>query len=95
MSVIITNGQSWDQIAADFTLSPDYGPAIAIQNNMQDQSITGKKFRIEIPDNWMKPDYAGKQISLPAPSSGASIIPGVPNWAIMAAGVALVFLALK
>jgi len=95
MSVILTNGQSFEQIAADFTLSPEYAPAIAIQNNYEGQSITGKRFRIEIPDNWMKPEYAGKTITLPGFSTGipvnqttggSQIITGVPNWVVYGVG---------
>lgn len=106
MSVIITGGQSWEQIAADFTLSSAYGPALAIQNNMEDQPITGKRFRVEIPDSWMKPEYAGKSITLPGTGGGlpvasgqapsGSIIPGVPDWVVYGAGVlALMFLIAK
>lgn len=64
MSVILTGGQSFDELAAAFTLDPAYGVAIQNYNNMQGQDITGKKFRLEIPDTWMKPEYAGKQIDL-------------------------------
>lgn len=82
MSVIITNGQSWEDIARDYTLSPEYAPAIAIQNNYEGQSITGKKFWVEIPDSWMKPEFSGKEIHLPE----ASRIPWV------AVGIATVLL---
>lgn len=105
MSVLITNGQSWEQIAADFTLAAEYAPAIANQNNMEGESITGKRFRIEIPDTWMKPEYAGKSITLPQAGGGlvpygggvalpgTTIIPGVPNWALFAGlGLAVLFL---
>lgn len=64
MSVILTGGQTYDQIAATYTLDPAYGVAIQNYNNMQGQDITGKKFRLEIPDTWMKPEFAGKQIDL-------------------------------
>lgn len=64
MSVILTGGQSFDQIAAAYTLDPAYGVAIQNYNNMQGQDITGKKFRLEIPDTWMKPQFQGKQIDL-------------------------------
>jgi hypothetical protein len=107
MSVIITNGQSWEQIAADFTLDAAYAPALAIQNNMEDQSITGKRFRIEIPDGWMKPEYSGKSITLPAagaltPYAGGqlpgivsgTVIPGVPNWVLWTGGGLAVLLLL-
>lgn len=98
MSVILTNGQSFDQIAAQFTLAPEYGVAIANHNNMEGQSITGKRFRIEIPDTWMKPEYAGKEITLPGtgiakPSvTDQTIIPGLPNWALYAIGAGALFL---
>jgi hypothetical protein len=84
MSVILTKGQSWDQVADMLTLDPSYGPAIANQNNMTGESITGQNYRIEIPDTWMKPEYAGKQISLQQAGSLNSIPMWV--WAGMLAG---------
>lgn len=98
MSVILTNGQSFDQIAATYTLAPEYGIAIQNYNNMESQTITGKRFRIEIPDTWMKPEYSGKQIDLAASGGGlvngpGGIIPGIPNWALLAgAGALLLFM---
>lgn len=86
MAIVLTGGQSWDELAAQYTLSPAYGPGIANYNNMTGQSITGKKFRIEIPDTWMKPAYAGKQIDL------MNVAPGIPTWVIMALGAGLLFL---
>jgi len=82
MSVIITGGQSYSEIAARFTLDPAYGPAIQNYNNMQGQDITGKKFYLKIPDTWMKPEYAGKQIQLTSVSGGMAISPWV--WAGLA-----------
>lgn len=90
MSVILTGGQSFDNIAEQFTLSSAYGPGIANYNNMPGEDITGKKFRIEIPDTWMKPEYAGKQISLMNTSANASVSPLV--WGALAIGA---FLLLK
>lgn len=88
MSVILTGGQSFDQIAAAYTLAPEYGVAIQNYNNMQGQDITGKKFRLEIPDTWMKPQYQGVQINLM--QSGGAMSP------LMWAGVAVVgYLLLK
>lgn len=88
MSVILTGGQSFDQIAAAYTLDPAYGVAIQNYNNMQGQDITGKKFRLEIPDTWMKPQFQGKQIDLMNTSRGMS--------PLMWAGVAMVgYLLLK
>lgn len=72
MSIILTGGQSFDQIAAAYTLAPEYGVAIQNYNNMQGQDITGKKFRLEIPDTWMKPEFAGKQIDLMNTGGGMS-----------------------
>ena len=95
MSVLLTNGQSWEQVAADFTLDPSYAPAIAIQNNMGDESITGKRFRIEIPNEWMKPAYAGKEISLPKAGGGNEIISGVPNWVLGVAVAGFIFATMK
>lgn len=109
MSVIITNGQSWDYIAKTFTLAEEYAPALANYNNMEGESITGKRFRIEIPDSWMKPEYSGKEITLPAggfsttggtgsnypvPMGSTSIIPGVPNMVLLGAIGLLAVLAL-
>jgi len=94
MSVILTNGQSFDQIAATYTLAPEYGIAIQNYNNMEGQTITGMRFRIEIPDTWMKAEYAGKQINLATAGTGAgsapgqSIIPGIPNIALIGAALA-------
>lgn len=88
MSVILTGGQSFDQIAAAYTLAPEYGVAIQNYNNMQGQDITGKKFRLEIPDTWMKPQFQGKQIDLMNTGRGMS--------PLMWAGVAVVgYLLLK
>lgn len=84
MSVILTGGQSYDQIAATYTLDPSYGVAIQNYNNMQGQDITGKKFRLEIPDTWMLPQYQGKQIDL----RGASTVPAWA-WGALAVGVLL------
>lgn len=86
MAVILTGGQSWEQIAADYTLSAAYAPAIAIQNNMEGVPITGVKYRIEIPDAWMKPEYAGKQINL------MDVPPGAPAWVWLAMLGGLAFL---
>lgn len=86
MSVIISNGQSFDQIAAEYTLSPAYGPCIAAHNNMTDD-ITGKRYWVEIPDGWMKPEYAGKKITLAKTDS-----PGIPTWAIAGAVIGLLLL---
>ena len=96
MSVLYTNGQSWEKIAADFTLSPSYAPAIAIQNNMPDDSITGKRFRIEIPDTWMKPEYSGKEINLAkAGMPGAEIVSGIPNWMLGVIAEGVLFVTMK
>ena len=89
MSVILTNGQSWEQLAAAYTLDPSYAPAIATQNNMPGESITGKRFRVEIPDTWMQPQFAGKQIDLTGVSSG------LPMWVWFAVAGAVVLLESK
>ena len=65
MAVFLTNGQSFDELAALFTLSPAYGPGIAEHNNYGGQDISMGKFWVEIPDNWVKPEYQGKQVTLP------------------------------
>lgn len=87
MSVILTGGQSFEQIAANYTLDPAYAPAIAIYNNMPDQNITGQKYRIEIPDTWMKPEYSGKQIDLMQGQSFGGVSPLV--WGAIALGALL------
>lgn len=95
MTTFYTGGQSFEDIARDFTLSPEYGPAIAIHNNYEGQSITGHKYYITVPDNWMKPEYSGKTITLPdIRNSGSELIAGVPNWALFA-GAAILFLTMK
>lgn len=63
--IVITGGQSFDEIAKTLTLDAAYGPAIAAHNNMEGQDIGGKKFRLEIPDNWALTEYAGKTIKMP------------------------------
>ena len=90
MSVILTNGQSFADIARDYTISPAYGPGIANYNNMPDEDIIGKKFRIEIPDTWMLPQYAGKQIDLRG-ASGTSGGVSPLIWGALAVGVVLLF----
>lgn len=85
MSVILTGGQTFEQIAAAYTLAPEYGPGIANFNNMGGESITGKKFRIEIPDTWMKPEYAGKQIDLRGTGNGLAPM----TWIAIGVGVYL------
>jgi len=85
MSVILTGGQTYDQIAAAYTLAPEYGVAIQNYNNMQGQDIAGKKFRLEIPDSWMKPGFAGKQIDL----RGAAGVMSPWVWGAVAVGVLL------
>ena len=102
MSVIITNGQSWEQVAADFTLAPEYAAALPIQMNMEGQSITGKRYRLEVPDTWMKPEYAGKSITLPGVgltpygNAPASIVRGVPDWVLWGGlGLAVLLLVSK
>lgn len=90
---VVTNGQSWLDLANQFTGDPVYELNIAAYNNMLDQSITGKRYRIEIPVSWLKTNIAnqagGGTVTLPVASGSASIIPGVPNWAL-AVGVAAV-----
>lgn len=76
MSVILTGGQSWDKLATDYTLSAAYAPALANYNNMDGESITGKQFRVEIPDTWMLPAYAQKQIDLRNTGAGAPMSSG-------------------
>lgn len=94
MSVILTGGQSFDQIAAAYTLAPEYGVAIQNYNNMQGQDITGKKFYLNIPDTWMLPQYAGKQIDLTQTSAGGVMSTngpgGVPAWVYLVGLGALV-----
>lgn len=94
MSVILTNGQSFSDIAAQYTLAVEYGPAIANYNNMTGEDIAGKKYRIEIPDTWMLPQYSGKQIDLRGTMTNGTPggVMGVP-WFIWA-GVAVAALML-
>lgn len=91
MSVVITNGQSWAEIAEMLTLSKDYAPAIAAQSNMDGEDITGKRFRLEIPDNWMKPEYSGKTITL----AKAAMASPSSNWMIYIGVGLLAMIALK
>lgn len=74
MATVITNGQSFSDVAAMVTISPEYGPAIAAENNMPGQDISGKRYWVDIPDSWMKPEYAGKKITLPPKGKGDSIV---------------------
>ena len=95
MAVIFTNGQSFDEIAALFTLSPAYGPGIAAHNNYEGQDISTGKFYVEIPDNWMKPEYAGKQITLPKKQNAAGESGGMSTTTIVAIAAGLALLLLK
>jgi hypothetical protein len=73
--IVITGGQSFADVGALLTIGgAGYGPAIAVQNNMDGQDITGKKFYLTIPDEWMAdPANAGKTITLPAAAASSGI----------------------
>lgn len=83
MSVIITGGQSFSDIAAAVTISPEYGPAIAMHNGMEGQDIIGRRFRLEIPDNWMQSELAGKTINMNVTQNKPG---GMPGWLPYAVG---------
>jgi len=92
--VVVTNGQSWADLARQFTDYPEYELNIAAYNNMLDQSISGKRYRIEIPTGWLKAGVnTGGGVELPA--GGGEIIKGIPNWALVAAAVASVVVLMK
>lgn len=83
---IITGGQSFEELAELLTLDASYAPALAAQSNMAGKSITGKKFYLTIPDEWVKDEFKGKTVKMPE-TSGGGITP-----LVIAAGVAAVFL---
>lgn len=85
--IVISSGQSFAELAEKLTISGEYGPAIAAHNNMVDSDIDGKKFRLDIPDNWVKPEYVGKQVTMPAVAKSAISVP-----VVAAAIVAALFL---
>lgn len=85
--IVITGGQSFADIAEKLTISGEYGPAIAAHNKMADSDIVGKKFRLDIPDNWVKPEYVGKQVTMPASVKSTISVP-----VVAAAIVAAIFL---
>lgn len=94
---VVTNGQSFAQVAEQYTIGgAAYGPAVANFNNMGEQDITGKRFRIEIPLSWVKVQaYGGLTTggTVVMPGAGATakdIIPGVPNWLLGVAVLATV-----
>ena len=95
MAVFLTNGQSFDELAALFTLSPAYGSGIAEHNNYGGQDISMGKFWVEIPDNWVKPEYAGKQITLPKKQNAAGASGGMSTTTIVAIAAGLALLLLK
>lgn len=82
VTVFVTNGQSFRELATQYTLSPEYAEGIANFNNMGVDDITGKRFRVEIPTSWLKTTgEAGGTVQLP-PSGNAmkELVPGVPNF---------------
>lgn len=86
-SVIYTNKHGFDELAARFTISPAYGPAIANFNNYGDQDITAGSFYVKIPENWMKPEFQNKTIDLRGENKNAQ------SW-MLYAGIALLAVAL-
>jgi hypothetical protein len=88
--IVITGGQSFADVAKLLTIGGSaYGPAIAVQNNMDGQEIAGKKFYLTIPDEWMADtSNAGKTVTLPdviGSSSGFA----TNKWLWVAGGIAL------
>lgn len=63
--IVFTGGQSFDDVAEMVTLDRAYGIAVARDNNMTGEDITGRKFRLVIPDAWARVEFAGKSVTLP------------------------------
>lgn len=100
VAVVVTNGQSFGDLAEKLTLAREYGPAIANFNNMAGQDITWQRFYIRIPTNWLKETYASATTVQMPPAIGTgatatSIIPGVPNWALALGVAAALWVAVK
>ena len=93
--VVVTNGQSWADLANQFTPYPEYELNIAAYNNMLDQSITGKRYRIEIPVGWLRNSVNTSGGGIELPASGGEIIKGIPNWALVAGAIAAVAVFMK
>ena len=70
--IVFTGGQSFDDVAEMVTLDRAYGIAVARDNNMAGEDITGRKFRLVIPDAWARVEFAGRTVTLPAVSGGIS-----------------------
>lgn len=86
-SVIYTGGQSFDELASRFTISPAYGPAIANYNNYTGQDIKDGKFYVKIPGNWLKPEFVEKIIDLRNEGQGKGSV-----WLLGAAALAAILL---
>lgn len=82
--IVITGGQSFDELADMLTIDKAYGAAIAARNNMEGADISGKKFRLTIPDNWVLAEFIGKTVTMP--EAGSSISSVVKFAALAAAG---------